>query len=123
MDQRVDSLGPGGPAESYSPARRALRAFIHFWSYHLILARQSTRRARAAGFRLVVRPEHVQAVQLNHLNVLVGNQVDDKVVAAGFVILPKWCERALCTAVEFLPLLLALFVRALIHLQSFLGVA
>src|ERR1700730_14928305 len=36
--------------------RRFLRGFIHFFSYHLILARQSTRITRAAGFRLTVRP-------------------------------------------------------------------
>ena len=28
----------------------------HFFSYHLILARQNTRVTRAAGFRLTVRP-------------------------------------------------------------------
>ncbi len=37
-------------------ARRLLRDAIHFFSYHFILARSSTRRARAAGFRFVVRP-------------------------------------------------------------------
>src|SRR5436190_2878401 len=37
-------------------ARSWLRNAIHFFSYHLILARQSTRQAHAAGFRLVVRP-------------------------------------------------------------------
>jgi tRNA (mo5U34)-methyltransferase len=36
--------------------RRALRSFIHFFSYHLILKRKTTRWTRAAGFRLVVRP-------------------------------------------------------------------
>ena len=36
--------------------RRALRGFIHFFSYHFILTRQSTRVTRAAGFRLLVRP-------------------------------------------------------------------
>jgi release factor glutamine methyltransferase len=40
----------------HGPFRRFLRAFIHFFSYHLILSRQSTRVARAAGFRLNVRP-------------------------------------------------------------------
>lgn len=33
-----------------------MREAIHFLSYHLILARRSTRRAHAAGFRFVVRP-------------------------------------------------------------------
>lgn len=36
--------------------RRMLRRAIHFFSYHLILRRQSTRMTRAAGFQLVVRP-------------------------------------------------------------------
>jgi release factor glutamine methyltransferase len=35
---------------------RLLGGFIHFFSYHLILARKSTRVTRAAGFRLVLRP-------------------------------------------------------------------
>jgi release factor glutamine methyltransferase len=35
---------------------RLLGGFIHFFSYHLILARKSTRSTRAAGFRLVIRP-------------------------------------------------------------------
>jgi release factor glutamine methyltransferase len=35
---------------------RLLGGFIHFFSYHLILARKSTRITRAAGFRLAVRP-------------------------------------------------------------------
>jgi len=44
---------PGSP---HGPFRRFLRAFIYFFSYHLILSRQSIRTARAAGFRLTVRP-------------------------------------------------------------------
>src|ERR1041384_5636970 len=36
--------------------RRALRGFIHFFSYHLILARRNIRVSHAAGFRLTVRP-------------------------------------------------------------------
>jgi release factor glutamine methyltransferase len=36
--------------------RRILRGLIHFFSYHLILNRKSTRYTRAAGFRLAVRP-------------------------------------------------------------------
>jgi release factor glutamine methyltransferase len=38
------------------PFRRALRHFIHFFSYHLILSRQSIQVTKAAGFRLTVRP-------------------------------------------------------------------
>lgn len=40
----------------HSLFRRLLRGFIHFFSYHLILSRQSTRVTRAAGFRLSIRP-------------------------------------------------------------------
>src|ERR1700726_4230891 len=47
-------LGRRGPP--HGPFRRFLRRFIHFFSYHLILARQSSRVTRAAGFRLTVRP-------------------------------------------------------------------
>jgi methylase of polypeptide subunit release factors len=36
--------------------RRRLREAIHFFSYHLILKRRSTRVARTAGFRLIIRP-------------------------------------------------------------------
>src|ERR1700732_866798 len=36
--------------------RRLLRKAIHFFSYHLILKRRSTRTTRAADFRLIVRP-------------------------------------------------------------------
>jgi release factor glutamine methyltransferase len=38
------------------PWRRLLRSAIHFFSYHLILRRRTTRATRAAGFHLVVRP-------------------------------------------------------------------
>jgi methylase of polypeptide subunit release factors len=44
------------PASRHGPVRRLLRAAIHFVSYHLVLARRSTRRTRVAGFRLEVRP-------------------------------------------------------------------
>src|SRR5213078_1865678 len=43
----------GGP---HSLVRRALRGFIHFFSYHLILSRQNIRVSHAAGFKLKVRP-------------------------------------------------------------------
>jgi release factor glutamine methyltransferase len=36
--------------------RRRLRRAIHFFSYHLILKRRTTRVTQAAGFRLIVRP-------------------------------------------------------------------
>jgi len=38
------------------PLRRFLRAFIHFYSYHVILSRRSIRTIRAARFDLRVRP-------------------------------------------------------------------
>jgi release factor glutamine methyltransferase len=40
----------------HGPWRRCLRYTIHFFSYHLILKRRTTRTTRAAGFRLTVRP-------------------------------------------------------------------
>jgi len=49
----------GGFGRSVAPHglfRRFLRGFIHFFSYHLILARRNTRITQAAGFRLAVRP-------------------------------------------------------------------
>ena len=39
----------------HGPLRRCLRHLIHFFSYHLILARRGTRMTRAGGFRLIVR--------------------------------------------------------------------
>jgi methylase of polypeptide subunit release factors len=51
-----DVHGLGRPRPPYSPLRRFLRAAIHFFSYNLVLKQQRTRTARAAGFRLVVRP-------------------------------------------------------------------
>ena len=57
VEKRIDDrFGLDRPSMPYGAARHFLRGFIHFFSYHLILARQSTRRVRAAGFRLVVRP-------------------------------------------------------------------
>jgi release factor glutamine methyltransferase len=41
---------------SHSEWRRWMRGAIHFFSYHLILKRRTTRITRAAGFRLTVRP-------------------------------------------------------------------
>src|SRR5712671_7292229 len=48
--------GLGHQSTPLGPFRRFLRGFIHFFSYHLILGRQSTRVTHAAGFRLIVRP-------------------------------------------------------------------
>jgi release factor glutamine methyltransferase len=55
VDRSV-SGGLGRRGTPHGPFRRFLRGFIHFFSYHLILARRSTRVTRAAGFRLTVRP-------------------------------------------------------------------
>jgi methylase of polypeptide subunit release factors len=40
----------------HGPLRRLIRGFIHFFSYHLILARRDIRVVKSAGFRLTVRP-------------------------------------------------------------------
>src|SRR5450631_4224114 len=48
--------GLGRRGVPHGPFRRLLRGFLHFFSYHLILARRNTRVTRAAGFRLTVRP-------------------------------------------------------------------
>jgi len=45
-----------GTFSRHGPFRRCLRRLIHFFAYHLILARQHTRITQAAGFRLIVRP-------------------------------------------------------------------
>ncbi|MEN3375859.1 MAG: release factor glutamine methyltransferase, partial [Hyphomicrobiales bacterium] len=50
----VGEFGRKGAPQSL--ARRALRAFIFFFSYHLILKRSDIRTTKAAGFRLTVRP-------------------------------------------------------------------
>jgi methylase of polypeptide subunit release factors len=55
-EDRGGASGLGRRGTPHGPFRRFLRSFIHFFSYHLILARQSTRVTRAAGFRLTVRP-------------------------------------------------------------------
>src|SRR5579883_1903025 len=49
------TAGLGRRTVPHGPLRRVLRGFIHFFSYHLILNRRSTRVTRAAGFRLTVR--------------------------------------------------------------------
>ena len=58
MEDRVEPFRNGliGVSAPQSLPRRLLRAVIHRLSYHFILRRQSTRTARAAGFRLLVRP-------------------------------------------------------------------
>ena len=45
-----------GVVSRHGPFRRPLRRLIHFFAYHLILARRCTRVTQAAGFRLIVRP-------------------------------------------------------------------
>jgi release factor glutamine methyltransferase len=43
-------------SKPHGPGRRALRNFIHFFSYHLFLARKRGSATKVAGFRLQVRP-------------------------------------------------------------------
>jgi release factor glutamine methyltransferase len=50
------AYGLDRPTIPHGPWRRRLRRAIHFFSYHLILKRRTTRVTRAAGFRLIVRP-------------------------------------------------------------------
>ena len=54
----VAAISVGGLVQrgTHGPLRRFLRAFIHFFSYHLILSSRSTRTIRAARFHLRVRP-------------------------------------------------------------------
>jgi release factor glutamine methyltransferase len=51
-----DTYGLGRPQAPHGMIRRFIRGAIHFFSYNLFLRQQRTRFARAAGFRLVVRP-------------------------------------------------------------------
>jgi len=54
----VAAISVGGLVQrgTHGPLRRFLRAFIHFFSYHLILSSRSIRTIRAARFHLRVRP-------------------------------------------------------------------
>ncbi|HUF44698.1 MAG TPA: HemK2/MTQ2 family protein methyltransferase [Aestuariivirgaceae bacterium] len=52
--ESIAGVGRGNSPQNWS--RRALRSFIHFCSYHLILKRNKTRWTQVSGFRLVVRP-------------------------------------------------------------------
>jgi methylase of polypeptide subunit release factors len=52
----ASSYSLGRRPAAHSRWRRRLRAAIHFFSYHLILNRHTTRATRAAGFRLSVGP-------------------------------------------------------------------
>jgi release factor glutamine methyltransferase len=63
VSDRVDPTAPeaamgglGRRSIPHGPFRRLLRRFIHYFAYHLILARRRTRITQAAGFRLTVRP-------------------------------------------------------------------
>lgn len=56
MSVESDFAGLDRPGTPHGPFRRFLRSFIHFFSYHLILNRQSIRTTKAAGFNLRVRP-------------------------------------------------------------------
>jgi release factor glutamine methyltransferase len=48
--------GLGRPSASRGLLRRFIRAFIHFWSYHLFLKHTRTAVTHVAGFRLTVPP-------------------------------------------------------------------
>jgi release factor glutamine methyltransferase len=48
--------GLGGARARQGLLRRFIRAFIHFWSYHLFLTHKRTQVTRVAGFRLTVPP-------------------------------------------------------------------
>lgn len=48
--------GLGQASAKHGPLRRFVRAFIHFWSYHLFLNHKRTQVTRVAGFRLTVPP-------------------------------------------------------------------
>jgi methylase of polypeptide subunit release factors len=48
--------GLGRPNASHGLLRRFIRAFIHFWSYHLFLKHTRTAVTHVAGFRLTVPP-------------------------------------------------------------------
>lgn len=56
MEERLEDRFRLGVSAPHTLPRRLLRSFIHFFSYHLILTRGGTRRARAAGFRFTLRP-------------------------------------------------------------------
>jgi release factor glutamine methyltransferase len=56
VEERLDDRFSLGTSVPHTLPRRLLRGFIHFFSYHLILARKGTRYARAAGFRFKLRP-------------------------------------------------------------------
>jgi methylase of polypeptide subunit release factors len=48
--------GLGKTSAAHGPLRRFIRAFIHFWSYHLFLNHRRTAVTHVAGFRLTVPP-------------------------------------------------------------------
>lgn len=56
LDSAGYARGLGGSSAVQGPLRRFVRAFIHFWSYHLFLKHRYTTLTRVAGFRLTVPP-------------------------------------------------------------------
>jgi len=56
LDSAGYARGLGGSSAAQGPLRRFVRAFIHFWSYHLFLKHTNTVVTRVAGFRLTVPP-------------------------------------------------------------------
>jgi release factor glutamine methyltransferase len=56
LDNTTAATTRDRPTSSHGWFRRGLRAFIHFFSYHLILSRRSAQVTSVGGFQLRVRP-------------------------------------------------------------------
>jgi release factor glutamine methyltransferase len=56
LDSAGYASGLGRAGTAHGPLRRFVRAFIHFWSYHLFLKHRRTAVTRVAGFQLTVPP-------------------------------------------------------------------
>jgi release factor glutamine methyltransferase len=56
LDSAGYASGLGKARTAQGPLRRFIRAFIHFWSYHLFLKHRHTAVTRVDGFQLTVPP-------------------------------------------------------------------
>jgi len=56
LDSVGYASGLGKTSAAQGPFRRFVRAFIHFWSYHLFLNHKRTQVTHVAGFRITVPP-------------------------------------------------------------------